>query len=268
MIIIFDTCGGLCNQMFDINCGINFCIINNIEFSFRYCSFRYQLTNWVDEPFENLFDNKFLEKYNKLYIEYKNLNLSEKNTYNLNGISSVILFTDDYLNEINNIDKEFIVLKQFCGVYKLIKIIDNVYPYLLPSTNIMNMYKSISNNIINEEYNFIHYRYENDFTDYFKVEIELLKPLILRIKPKFKNPNLKIYIATTNIKQLIDLNDTDLSNIILTKNEDDLINYNFEERAFIDYMFGLHSNEVFGHNKSSFSLILSSIKGTQNFYNY
>ena len=31
MIIIFDTFGGLCNQFYDINCGINFCIINNIK---------------------------------------------------------------------------------------------------------------------------------------------------------------------------------------------------------------------------------------------
>ena len=52
MIVIFDTFGGLCNQMYDIQCGINFCIYNNIKFSFRYCSFRNtNLTSWYNEKF-------------------------------------------------------------------------------------------------------------------------------------------------------------------------------------------------------------------------
>ena len=40
-----------------------------------------------------------------------------------------------------------------------------------------------------------------------------------------------------------------------------------EEKAFIDYMFGYDSVEVFGHNKSSFSVILNNLKNTNNFYN-
>ena len=60
---------------------------------------------------------------------------------------------------------------------------------------------------------------------------------------KFKNPNLKIYIATSNIKNVIN-KESKCYDKILTKNEDELTDYNFEELAFIDYMFGLHSNEV------------------------
>jgi len=39
-IIIFDTYGGLCNQFYDIQNSINFCLKNNIKFTFRYASFR------------------------------------------------------------------------------------------------------------------------------------------------------------------------------------------------------------------------------------
>ena len=47
---------------------------------------------------------------------------------------------------------------------------------------------------------------------------------------------------------------------------DELKDYNFEELAFVDYMFGLHSNEVFGHKKSSFSNMLNHLKKTSNYY--
>ena len=42
MFLIFDTYAGLCNQMYDINAAINFCMINNIEFTFRYAALRYK----------------------------------------------------------------------------------------------------------------------------------------------------------------------------------------------------------------------------------
>ena len=267
MILIFDTFGGLCNQFYDIYCGINFCIINNIKFSFRYCSFRDNtLINWYNEPFDKLFDMSFLEKYKHLYVNYDILNLTNENTFNFNSAVAYTIFTDNFLIEIMNIDKEYIILKQFWAVYKFKEIKDNVH--IQPSARIMDIYNTIKSKIFNtnEQYNFIHYRYEHDFTNYFNVEIENLKSLILKLKSTFKNPNLKIYIATSNIKQLIDLNDVDLCNIVLTKNEDELTNYNFEELAFIDYMFGLNSNEIFGHSKSSFSHAINHSKNTSNYY--
>jgi hypothetical protein len=42
--------------------------------------------------------------------------------------------------------------------------------------------------------------------------------------------------------------------------------YNYEEKAFIDYMIGLNSSEIYGHSKSSFSYMLNGIKGTNNYY--
>jgi hypothetical protein len=271
MIIIFDTYGGLCNQMYDIQCGINFCIINNIKFSFRNCSFRNtDLVSWHSQIFDKLFDISFLTNYNTLHINYDTLRLNRENTYNYESECAILLFTKDYLNEIQNIKKDFIVLKQFCAVYNFQKIVDNVIPILSSSKRLHELYKKIKNKIINsdEQYNFIHYRYEKDFTRHFNIEVKTLKPLILDLKHKFKNPNLKIYIATTNICKLINLNDDELRDIIISKNENKLLHYNFEEKAFIDYMFGLNSKEVFGHSKSSFSHMLNSFKNTSNYYDY
>jgi len=53
---------------------------------------------------------------------------------------------------------------------------------------ILNKYNSIISNLIasGEEYNFIHYRYETDFVNHFKVNIMNLKSLIFNLKNKFK----------------------------------------------------------------------------------
>lgn len=270
MIIVFDTFSGLCNQFMDINTGINFCIINNIKFTFRYCNLRNKnLISWYNEKFNKLFDTKFIEEYKDLYIDFDTIKLTEENTFNFKGNTCVNLFTNNFINEINEIDKEHIVLKQIWPIfYNNFKIINHLTEKIKPSNRIMDLYNNIKNKLLlnNEEYNFIHYRYEIDFTNHFKINIESLKNIVFDCKKKFKNPELKIYIATSNFKRIVDLNDTELCNIIFTKNEDELLEYNFEELAFVDYMFGLNSNEVFGHSKSSFSHTLNSLKGTQNYY--
>ena len=80
---------------------------------------------------------------------------------------------------------------------------------------------------------------------------------------KFKNNNLKIFIATSNIKKII--NCSKYNNLIY-KNDDMLMDLNFEQRAFIDYMFGINSVECYGHSKSSFSVMINNIKQTDNYY--
>jgi len=274
MILIFDTFGGLCNQFYDINCGINFCLINNIKFSFRYCSFRNDnLVSWTNEPFEKLFCTDFLKKYQTLYIPIEDLLLTKDNTYNyektLNS-NNLINNEDDILTKLISFNKEYVILRQFYITYKFKKIIDNVNNYIMPSKRLWDKHLEIKNNIlqVDEQYNFIHYRYEDDFTKHFKLNnIETLCDLISKLKTKFKNPSLKIYIATTNIDTLIDLNNTDIKNIIITKDEGKLTQYNFEEKAFIDYIIGKNAVEVFGHKLSAFSCMLNQIKKTQNFYN-
>jgi hypothetical protein len=267
-IFIFDTRGGLCNQFYDINCGINFCLLHNFKFTFRYCLFRNaDLISWYERNFEDLFDTKMFEKYDN-YIKFETLELTDDNTYNLHDIRECRTFlTKNYLEELLKIDKPYIVLKQIHGVYKFHKIIDNVYPHILPSKKLLNLYEKIKSTLLldTEKYNFIHYRYEIDFTSYFKIKVDILENVISNTIDKFKNPNLKIYIATSNIKNVINKESKFYDKIIM-KNEDELREYNFEELAFVDYMFGLHSNEVFGHKKSSFSNMLNHLKKTSNYY--
>ena len=43
-------------------------------------------------------------------------------------------------------------------------------------------------------------------------------------------------------------------------------NLNFEELAFIDFMIGKNAQQVIGHSKSSFSVILNSSHNTNNYY--
>ena len=45
-----------------------------------------------------------------------------------------------------------------------------------------------------------------------------------------------------------------------------IIDLNYEQHAFIDYMFGLNSVECYGHKNSSFSCMINSIKQTNNYY--
>lgn len=269
VVLIFDTYGGLCNQFYDIISGINFCLKHNIFFTFRYCSFRNNnLTSWTEEPIEKLFDIQLFNKY-KLYINYdiiKN-NLTDDNCYNLNNkkFSYSFLNNNNILNQLIKLNKKYVVLKQFWSVYNFENFIDNtIHTHIYPSKYIMEKYIEIKNKLIkNELYNFIHYRYERDFTNYFKINVVSLDSLIENIK--FKNNNLKIYIATSNIKNILDLNNSKYNNLIY-KNDDILMDLNYEQRAFIDYMFGLNSVECYGHTKSSFSCMINNIKHSNNYY--
>ena len=214
--------------------------------------------------------SKGVKKYN-LYINYNNINdkITKDNSYNFNDklLAHIVFKDEDILDQLIKLNKDYVFLKQFCSLYKFRNVIDNtIFNHILPSNDIMKKYIEIKNNIIGDEpYNFIHYRYEKDFTDYFKVNIESLDILCNNIK--FENNNLKIFIATSNIKNLIDLNNCKYKNLIY-KNDDMLLDLNYEQRAFIDYMFGLNSVECFGHNNSSFPVMINNIKKTNNYYNY
>jgi hypothetical protein len=270
MILIFDTYTGLCNQFYDIKNSINFCLKYNINFTFRYCSFRNDnLCSWFDQPFDKLFDTTFLNEY-KLYIDYHSIknNLTNDNCFNLNDklLSHQFLNKDNLYDQLINFNKEYIILKHFWSLYTTTDPIDPFIDYkILPSKHILEKYNEIKNLIIKgQSYNFIHYRYEIDFTTHFKCKIENLDSLLERLE--FKNNKLNIYIATTNIKKLLDLKDNKYTNILF-KNDDDLLDLNFEEKAFIDYLFGLNSVESYGHSNSSFSVIINNIKKCNNFYN-
>lgn len=270
MLLIFDTNGGLCNQFYDILNGIHFCLKYNIYFTFRYCSFRNDnLISWTETPFEKLFDLNFLNKY-KLYVNYYNIKnkLTCDNCFNLNDniLSHNFFKPNNILDQLTNLNKDYVVLKQFWSLNNFQDInrsIDPIYPDLYPCKDIMEKYIEIKNTIIGDDegYNFIHYRYEKDFTDHFKVNIESLDSLLERIE--FKNNKLKIFIATSNITKLLDLNNSKYKNLIY---KNDNMNLNYEQQAFIDYMFGINSVECYGNKKSSFSIIINNIKQSNNYY--
>ena len=91
------------------------------------------------------------------------------------------------------------------GNYKFCKIVDNIYPRILPSSRLMIIYNKVKDNLdlTNEKYNFIHYRHESDFTNHFKMEVNSLENIIIKINPQFKNPNLKLFIGSSKTESWI-----------------------------------------------------------------
>ena len=270
MFLIFDTYAGLCNQMYDIQSAINFCIINNIHFSFRYASLRnkHDLTKWYNIDYHNLFDDHFIDT--DLYIPICKLNLTDENTYHLNTtIRSIEWLNKDkaLIPQLDRIEKKYIILKQFWAIYKNFKDIENFYPNLKPSKKLLDIYNTISSHLP-DIYNVIHYRYEEDFINHFKIKQHPKLCEVIESNP-FINKDLPIYIATYDIKNIpkkyLSKNISIYKNIIY-KTDNYNINLNFEELAFIDFMIGKNAQQVIGHSKSSFSAILNYSHNSNNFY--
>jgi hypothetical protein len=86
----------------------------------------------------------------------------------MNGKRSIELFTDNFLDEVKNINKEFIVLKQFWATYKFKQINIDMNLHILPCDRLMNVYYQIKNNMLQ---NNIEYTESNNF---FGIDKELL----------------------------------------------------------------------------------------------
>ena len=276
MILIIDTYGGLCNQMMDIKSVISFCSKYNIEFTFRNASLRKtNLINWFDISFCELFDTDFLIG-NKLYVSYDKIikNINDVNTFNYKNNFAINIFdktNNDQLHiKLLDINKEYIILRQFWALFNWDENFNMGNLIFLPNKKIMNIYNECKNNmnLVNNSYNVIHFRYENDFKQYFGInESELILQEIYN-KINFKN-EYPIYIATdtTNMNKdtLIYINYKFLTkDMFLNENYPNL---NYEEKAFIDFMISLNACELYGHNKSSFSVTLNTIKNSSNYYN-
>jgi len=261
-ILIIDTYYGLCNQILDIHLIINYCLKNNIKFSFRYASFRNpDLISYYNVNFNELFDESFLDDID-LYIDYKTLNLTPENTFNYDGKLLMHNMLKNDMRFLSTIKEMYIVLRGITlFLYEKIECPINIYSRIKPCNKILTIYKNINSKLIKEPYNFLHYRYESDFVNGHNINnIPKLDKLITTIT--FKKNN-KIYLASTNIRQLLMYID---NSIFIFKDENELKELNYEERAFIDFMFGKHADEVYGHPRSSFSIILNSLKDTKNYY--
>ena len=276
MILVFDSFAGLCNQFFDIQSAINFCNNNKYYFTFRYCSFRQNnLKLFNNKKFDNLFDKKMFNTIN-YYIDYEKIKskINKNNTFNLEGKRSIELFNNE--NELNSFIKnnkfKYIILPQVFSICRFTNF-KNYFIKIKPNPKLYSIFLNLKKHLLPEKYNFLHFRYENDFTSYFNINyIISIDGLLERIK--FKNNKLKLYIACSDIKSLSKTiylsNDIYSYNNILFKDDHfikyNINNLNFEEKAFIDFLIGINSNEIFGHSKSSFSSILNMFHNSNNYY--
>lgn len=280
MILIFDTWNGLCNQILDIQCSIHFALKYNYSFTFRNCCFRKEdLKTFYPQKFEKLFDIQPFLKFPN-YVKFQNIemNINDTNTYNKEGlrIFSFVKNEDELQKHIHiqeNKKFQYFIITQMFPICDFSIHKNKFYNRIKPAPHLFSIYLHFKKEILPSHYNYIHYRYENDFTHFFNIHhVRSIDSLILH--QKFKNKNLKIYIATSNLKSLSNTlyltnNVYDYKNILF---KDDYIIQNklnyltFEEKAFIDFLIGLSSCEVIGHTKSSFSKLLHLYKQTKLFY--
>lgn len=264
MIILFETYAGLCNQMFDILSGVYFMKDSKYQYSFRCASFRMKnLVRFYNVPFLSLFSEEpFLSEEN--YISYSLLRekINRRNTFNFDGKRAIQLWKPEtFKKELNELSKkyEFIVIKQFWPLHLVSFQNSDILRWVKPNRKLLETYFILRNKLqIPNEYIFLHYRYERDFIKFFEVIVPNLNDLIKKINPD-KKP---IYIASTNIDELLEKKE----DYIFYKNEKELSTLNFEEKAMIDFLFGLDSSIIYGNQKSSFSNVLNDIKGTNNYY--
>lgn len=269
MILIFDTYGGLCNQMYDIHCSINFCIIHKIYFTFRYASFRNKdnLSIWHNVGFSELFDDSFIET--SFYVHFSTLVLDEDNCHHYENNIRAIEWLDKeraLLPQLYRIDHKYIILKQFWAISPPFQGEINFYEKIKPCSKLFKLFKNIKKKLP-KKYNYIHYRYEDDFIEHFQISNHPKLCDLIRNIP-FCQKKLKIYVACYNITNLpqkyIDGHIHEFQHVLYKK--DNYSHLNFEEQAFIDFLIGKHANEIYGHSKSSFSCLLNSSKQTNNYY--
>jgi hypothetical protein len=269
MFLIFDTYAGLCNQMYDIHTAINFCLINNIEFTFRYAALRSNknLTQWYNTDFNNIFDDSFINT--SLYKPFHTIHSNEYNTFNYDSDVRCI----EWLNvdkaiypQLEQINKQFIIMRQFWSVFTNFKDVEYFYNKILPSPKLISLYKQYIK--LPDKYNLIHYRYERDFIEHFNIKNHRKLCDIIE-NYKFKDNTLPIYIATYEIAKIppeyFTKNVTYYNNILLKNTQ--MNGHNFEELAFVDFMIGKNAQEIVGHSRSSFSVLLNSAHQTNNYYN-
>jgi len=288
-VLIFDLASGFNDMVFDL-AYIKYFMDKNLNFNYtiRNCSCRRQndptIFLWI-KPYEvdNLFDDETFSTY-KNYVRYSEIKekSTEENTYDLSKYKKFYVDedykSDDLLETINNCDKKNIILgtgikfyiNKFndCGpIWKNIN--KAFYKTLIPSKKILTEYNRIKEQI-KEPYNFIHYRYEEDMKnqavrlngDYYTPTLDTLIDANL-----FKNNNLKIYFATSEIekfheKGLLNKPLESYSNILYKKSN---LEY-FDENAFVDFLIGMEAEEVFGVSYSAFSKFINKFNNTSNFY--
>lgn len=287
MILIFDLDGGLCCQIKDLISEITFCKNYNLSFSIRFVTCR-PITNaskYDRYSFLNLYNDKMLETYN--YVNYNEIkqDITKENSFDffntyIKGYLWKFGLYKDYLYSKKQVlvdllksDYKYIIVGgAFWHWYNYIDPIPFVYS-IIPSNKILNIFNSIKSRLQGCKYNYIHYRYEDDWNHIIidREHKKYIKPTIddLIEKLPFKS-KLPIYLASSCITSLHNkgyINQPiETYKNILYKYDDEVKNLNFDECGFIDFLFGMECEEIYGFSYSGFSKMLNNIKKTNNFY--
>lgn len=287
MILIFDTIGGLSDQIKDITSILYFCNKNQFQFTFRNATCRpiENPTIYKLYDFHNLFDTDSFSN-NKYYILYdsiqKNINVDNTYDFHKDKIRGK-LFKNDYKEYMQNIKenmvdiisschKEFIIMGGSFWSYNYYKYDENIINTIKPSKKIIDKYNEIIQTMNCNEYNFIHYRYEEDWNILLtQRNIVYIRPILddIILNVPYKK-DLPIYICTSCIERLYEkkwlLHPLSTYSNILYKNKDDMIGFNYDECGYVDFLIGKNAQEIYGFSRSGFSRNLNALKKTKNYY--
>ena len=265
--LVVDTYAGLCNQKFDIQSSIAFATKHNYNFCFRYCSLRYDnLTSYYQVDFGHLFDRSVFQNISG-HVEFKTIDLNDGPIWNSAGKRAVELIKS--CNEIHEIAEShsFIILKQFWPIFNWNEVKSN-YIQIKPSPHIYNKFLEIKENLP-EKFNFLHFRYEHDFVNFFsKSNLITHFPHLHDILTAdlFEDNTLPLYVAASNVQLIFSNLPSEKSKNIIFTDEKKIIEFNFEESAYLDFLVANFSEQVFGHSRSSFSVAINKQKRTSNYY--
>lgn len=291
-ILIFNLSGGFTDMKKNLLAITLFTKEHNYKFTIKNCTARPQSldlnTSKIDEEiikngymydFKNLFDEKTFLIYDN-YISFETIDSCDQNTFNFNDTyKPSLIFKDrthltNYKNIIKEIDTPYVYMGNhfyFYSGYNITSILfsKDFNATIIPSSKIWTEYNNFISTI-DFQYNFIHFRYENDM----KKMLSILKNInsldytlsdVIKLNA-FEN-NLKIYVATTNIEEFYDkkLIEKPLDTYNIFYNTKKCVF--FDENAFIDFLIGMNSVEVLGFSHSGFSVCLTKLKNKNKYYN-
>lgn len=266
-VLILDTASGLCNQMMDIETFASFCVANGYRFSFRHCCFRNKdLTTFHHVEFQSLFDVSSFKNLPK-YSYYSELDF--KGSKVLDALPPEIKTSLEVIDFLKSVEGKYshIFMRQFWPLfdYKNSKIHGDIR--IEPSKKIKEFFLSLKSRLP-KRYNFLHYRYEHDFLEHFKITDKEMTGTHFQdlIQKNIFKHDLPIYLSCSSPLHVLKNIPAQYSKNIFYNDETSHPNFNFEESAYVDFLVGEASEEVVGHSRSSFSQRLMRSKSTGTYY--
>jgi len=297
MILIFDSIGGLSDQIKDLKTILYFIYKTKKPFSIRFASSRpiSDPNAWNLYEFSNLFNEREMFSSIEYYVPYNSLvnAMNDENAYDFYNLHiNGTLWKNDIEVHKKHTSKLYSMMRENVYNYLIVGgsmwywLIDNlclnyhnlfldfgdVKIPIVPSDKIINCLNKFKQRISNVKYNYLHYRYESDWIPQIKSRNQnYIRPKLNHLinNLPYKTP-LPIYIATSNIEKLyktglLEQNIDTYDNIIYKKNND-CEDLNYDESGFFDMLISIGAEEVFGFSWSGFSININKLKGSENYY--